>query len=179
MKKITNKFIKVGTNPYIHIKKYLTNIDSYDVKQEFFMDLNNSSLRVDDQDGEVVFSKEGKSTFEQYCRCWVSLGFMFRDGNVLTKLIEPQSGMDELIELAKCNILKNDVNSKISAYKNTILIKLFFLENKNLIENKNFFTNNDELVTIDKIKKEIGDFEREIHKDKTYMEMLKALEWEE
>lgn len=77
MKKNNNKFILVGTNPYIHIKEFYDWLNKFKFDHKFYISSKNiNGLQDNSSLGEFVFKKSGKSTFEQYYRAWINFGFV-------------------------------------------------------------------------------------------------------
>lgn len=181
MKKISDIFILVGTNPYKHLENFLYNLNNYEIGEEFLIDKDDFSIK-DAHNNEIVFKTNAKSTLEQNIRCWIAFKFIKKRNQTFMKICDPVRKIDELIEIAKINLLTKDYNlikDHSHEYKNTILLKLLFLNDENKIKNKKLYTNKNNQVTSDQIMKEIGKFEKEISKDKTYIEIIKKLEMED
>lgn len=148
MKKINNKFILVGTNPYIHIKEFYDWLNKFKFDHKFYISSKNiNGLQDNSSLGEFVFKKSGKSAFEQYYRAWINFGFVKKNNNLLIKICDEDLDVENLIEIAKINLFLNSKDEKIENYKNTILVKLLYCIDVDKVISKKFYTNKNRLVS--------------------------------
>ena len=172
MKKIGNKFSKIGTNPHKYVENYrllFLNIGKQEIlkiRREDFSITHN---------GVEVKSFGSDATFRQNIDCWVGLGLFIKKDDKLVKVFENMNESD-FYEYIRGIILVQSNNEKINVYRDTIIIKLMNFLGLETIEKYNLSCRTKSIVKKD-IDEETGKFEKELLNDKMLKSILKII-WE-
>lgn len=170
MKKILNKFSIIGTNPSKYIDNFYNYINNYEQLSKFDIILNKIEYY-----NNFVVEFNSSTTFRQNLECWDALGLIKKNKTSFTKIVPDFKSYDELLDFIKFSILIDTNNDSTNIYRNTIIIKLLYLIDSSILDNKNFTTRLNKTITFRDIKNEIGKFEKNIIKDKKYVEIIKIL----
>lgn len=170
MKKILNKFSIIGTNPSKYIDNFFNYINPYEQLSKFDIILNKIEYY-----NNLVFEFNSSTTFRQNLECWDALGLIKKNKTSFTKIVPDFKSYDELLDYIKFSILIDTNNESTNIYRNTIIIKLLYLIDSSILDNKTFTTRLNKTITFSDIEHEIGKFEQNIIKDKKYVEIIKIL----
>ena len=170
MKKILNKFSIIGTNPSKYIDNFYDYINNYEQLSKFDIILNKIEYY-----NNFVVEFNSSTTFRQNLECWDALGLIKKNKTSFTKIVPDFKSYDELLDFIKFSILIDTNNESTNIYRNTIIIKLLYLIDSSILDNKNFTTRLNKTITFRDIENEIGKFEKNIIKDKKYVEIIKIL----
>ena len=170
MKKILNKFSIIGTNPSKYIDNFYNYINNYEQLSKFDIILNKIEYY-----NNFVVEFNSSTTFRQNLECWDALGLIKKNKTSFTKIVPDFKSYDELLDFIKFSILIDTNNESTNIYRNTIIIKLLYLIDSSILDNKNFTTRLNKTITFRDIENEIGKFEKNIIKDKKYVEIIKIL----
>lgn len=170
MKKILNKFSIIGTNPSKYIDNFYNYINNYEQLSKFDIILNKIEYY-----NNFVVEFNSSTTFRQNLECWDALGLIKKNKTSFTKIVPDFKSYDELLDFIKFSILIDTNNESTNIYRNTIIIKLLYLIDSSILDNKNFTTRLNKTITFRDIKNEIGKFEKNIIKDEKYVEIIKIL----
>lgn len=170
MKKILNKFSIIGTNPSKYIDNFYNYINNYEQLSKFDIILNKIEYY-----NNFVVEFNSSTTFRQNLECWDALGLIKKNKTSFTKIVPDFKSYDELLNFIKFSILIDTNNESTNIYRNTIIIKLLYLIDSSILDNKNFTTRLNKTITFRDIENEIGKFEKNIIKDEKYVEIIKIL----
>ena len=170
MKKILNKFSIIGTNPSKYIDNFYNYINNYEQLSKFDIILNKIEYY-----NNFVVEFNSSTTFRQNLECWDALGLIKKNKTSFTKIVPDFKSYDELLDFIKFSILIDTNNESTNIYRNTIIIKLLYLIDSSILDNKNFTTRLNKTITFRDIENEIGKFEKNIIKDKKEVEIIKIL----
>lgn len=170
MRKIGNKFNKVGTNPMRYIENFLLYFNLFPIGIKFEIDDENFSIL---QDGVPVFNSNSITTLRQNIDCWLGLGLMIRDSNNLIKIVDNQN-TEQLIDYSKGILICDSNDNKLNSYRDTILIKIVYMIDHNKIDPDVIFMKNHE-ISITDIEHEIGRYEKILFQDNKFIEIVKTM----
>lgn len=172
MKKVGKIWWNVGTNSITYVNLFIKKINHLFVGQTIFsIDKN-----IYDSSNNLLCSFGSLSTLEQTLTCWAAFGYVKKVSKNTWIIINSLLTFDELIEVSKANLLVPAFDKKIDRYKDSILIKIKLNVDNFFYEKGNFFSIRkvDEIKN-DKILKSIGQYEKIIMKDSTFLEFVKIL----
>ncbi|MGL5438241.1 MAG: hypothetical protein ACRDA7_00675 [Metamycoplasmataceae bacterium] len=174
MKEIGNKFAIIGTNPDKYIENYLIIFTNIGKQEEIDIDKSNNNLK---HNNFIIKSFNSDTTLRQNIDCWVSLGLFVEKDNKLIKIYDEVSRI-KLYEIIKSMLIVDSDIKKINEYRDTIIFKLMYMLNLDVIKKYNLKSNT-KIITYSDIEKEIGSFENKLIKDKKFTEIIKIFWGEE
>jgi len=172
MKKISNKFSKIGTNPYKYIQNY--RIYFGNIGKQETLKINKENLSINHRGAEVI-TFNSDTTFRQNLDCWVGLGLFIKHDNELTKSFDSMLEND-FYEYIRGIIFVHTNIENINTYRNTIIIKLMNLLGLETIEKYNL-SSRTKKITLKDIDDETGKFEKELIKNDILKKILIVM-WE-
>lgn len=171
MIKLVDKFWIVGTSTYKYFDNYISNINSFDLMSEIYIE-NDHYIKCE---GEILNYKS-EATTRQNLICWEALGFIKKiNKNKYVKIVKPLA-IDEMVEYSKFMLLVPSSDEQVERYRHRILHILVANLNIDLIKNNKLYTNRStKEIDIDFLKKETSKYEEILMQDKKFMELVKKI----
>lgn len=159
----TYKFSKIGTNPKRYFDNYFLNINHLE---------KGSVLLINELDviheNIKILTLNSPTTLRQNIDCWIWMGFIIKIDNQLIKIVDKMSEQ-ELIEHSKYTLLIPHTDDLVNKHRNTEIIKLLVISNKNDKQLLNHLQ-----CSYEEILKECGRYEEIVLSDKKYIKIINA-----
>ena len=162
---------RIGTDLTCYLKNWLQCIshffagDKLTIRGTCLFDLNENE----------IFRTNSSSTLNQNIAVWETFELCKKTGEYTILILSTQDkDLPSLIERCKAMLFIKSVDRRHQTLKETIILRILFLENKippNLTIHK-VRSNNKEPIDHSLIKRDILAFEKEIYKDKIFVEAI-------
>lgn len=167
------KYWVIKTGAKSHINDFLIASKYFQIGDKVYTDFSDDQFPAVVVNGNSIFRK-GKNAFNQMIIGWEALGLVRKEINHYV-VICPFDDMNSIIQYSKIWIVKYSEDERIQSYRNSKMINtLLFAKHITFTDLKaaGVYQQKGEL-SIDKIRKEISYYEKEISKDKELLTKMK------
>ena len=173
------EYWKIGTSPISMIETFIEFLNKgIQITENFRILWNEKENWIVDSFDKKIFNLNSDSKTKQHLIAWKSLGFIDEKKKDYYSIITKFKKLNELIEYSKLFIKRKSNDKKINRYRNMIIINILVYLNifsKKDIENKNIKKIKGHLITIQKIKSIISDYERTLSKDHNFINEILSI----
>lgn len=167
-------FSIIGTNPWSYLKKYFKYFNSLKAGTKFKIESckENNKFRLVNKD-LWNHSESSATVLRQFVQCLVSFNlFIKTEDNYLIK-VHNKFEDDEFEEYLFMTLFVKTSNEKINKYRFDRLMILFQKQNINVVKAFNLKLRvKNEIITTEKILKQVGEFERRMLKKQKNIDLL-------
>lgn len=185
MKKINKSFHIIGTNLDSYLQRYLAHLNEVPINSTLKIHREEESAKILHNSFEVGLDFTSKTTLEQFLLFAKTFELVLQiDDETLVKRV-PELREVEIMEIIKslllshCYLYDSKTNNKVNKLRDTTIYKIIYSHNPTLLENNlPYCQRNKQLIALEKIRKETGQFEKKILKDKKFVSLIEAF-WKE